>query len=143
MDADTPRIMAVRAANARRLTVTWKGDGESTIDVADFLAKFEMFHPLDTDDALFGKVEVGEWGWCVHWTNEMEISADTLRRLALEQGSAWLRDWRAKHRMTEAEAADALGIGIRMWRRYEAGLELLPKTVRLASIGLDAQAEAA
>jgi hypothetical protein len=30
-----------------------------------------------------------------------------------------------------------------MWRYYEAGSHLLPKTVRLACIGLDAQAKAA
>jgi DNA-binding transcriptional MerR regulator len=45
--------------------------------------------------------------------------------------------------MTQAEAAQALGVSPRMWRYYEAGSHLLPKTVRLAGIGLDAQAEAA
>jgi hypothetical protein len=30
-----------------------------------------------------------------------------------------------------------------MWRHYEAGTHLLPKTVRLAAIGLDAQARVA
>jgi len=45
--------------------------------------------------------------------------------------------------MTQAEAAKALGVSPRMWRYYEAGSHLLPKTVRLASIGLDALARAA
>jgi hypothetical protein len=31
----------------------------------------------------------------------------------------------------------------RMWRYYEAGSHLLPKTVKLAGIGLDTQAQAA
>jgi hypothetical protein len=73
----------------------------------------------------------------------MEISSDTLYRLALEQGGAWLRAWRGAHRMTEVEAARALGVSARMWRRCESGSQLLPKTLRLAGIGLDAQAEAA
>jgi Domain of unknown function (DUF4160)/Helix-turn-helix domain len=87
--------------------------------------------------------EVGEWGWCCRWSDDLEISSDTLWRLALEQGSAWLRAWRTAHNMTQAKAASALGVSPRMWRYYEAGSHLLPKTVRLAGIGLDAQANAA
>ena len=45
--------------------------------------------------------------------------------------------------MTQADAAKALGVSPRMWRYYEAGSHLLPKTVRLAAFGLDAQARAA
>jgi transcriptional regulator with XRE-family HTH domain len=73
----------------------------------------------------------------------MEISSDTLWRLALEQGAEWLRGWRTAKRMTQAEAARALGVSPRMWRYYEAGSHLLPKTVRLAAIGLDALTQAA
>jgi transcriptional regulator with XRE-family HTH domain len=72
----------------------------------------------------------------------MEISSDTLWRLAVEQGAAWLRGWRTAHQMTQTEAAKALGVSPRMWRYYESGTHLLPKTVRLAAIGLDAQARA-
>ncbi|MGH7060275.1 MAG: DUF2442 domain-containing protein [Stellaceae bacterium] len=143
MNADTPSITAIRSGKGRDLIVTWKGGAESAVDVAQFVSKHVIFAPLCADDDLFHEVEVGEWGWCVHWSDEMEISADTLRRLALEQGSAWLRDWRMAHRMSQAEAASALGVSARMWRQYEAGSQLLPKTVRLAGIGLDAQAEAA
>jgi Protein of unknown function (DUF2442)/Helix-turn-helix domain len=143
VDADTPNIRAVRPDNDRRLVITWKGGAESVVDVSRHLADYVVFAPLRPDDDLFRKVAVGEWGWCVRWSDDMEISSDTLWRLALEQGSAWLRAWRAAHRMTQAEAAKALGVSPRMWRYYEAGSHLLPKTVRLAGIGLDAQARAA
>jgi transcriptional regulator with XRE-family HTH domain len=73
----------------------------------------------------------------------MQISSDTLWRLALEQGAAWLREWRGDHGMSQTEAAKALGVSPRMWRYYEAGTHLLPKTVRLAALGLDAAARAA
>ena len=143
MDAGAPNLRAVEAAEDRRLLVTWKGGAESVVDVARHLAEYAIFAPLRSDDGAFRKVQVGEWGWCVHWSDDMEISSDTLRRLALEQGAAWLRAWRMAHRMTQAKAAKALGVNARMWRRYEAGSLLLPKTVRLAGIGLDAQARAA
>jgi DNA-binding transcriptional MerR regulator len=45
--------------------------------------------------------------------------------------------------MTQSEAARALGVSPRMWRYYEAEEHLLPKTVRLAGVGLDALAKAA
>jgi DNA-binding transcriptional MerR regulator len=45
--------------------------------------------------------------------------------------------------MSQSEAAEALGVSPRMWRYYEAGSHLLPKTVRLAGIGLDALEHAA
>jgi Protein of unknown function (DUF2442)/Helix-turn-helix domain len=137
------RIAAARAGPGRRLVVTWRGGGESVIDLAQYLSEYVIFAPLRSDDELFGRVAVGEWGWCAHWSDDMEISSDTLHRLALEQGGAWLRAWRAAHRMTEAEAARALGVSARLWRSYESGSQLLPKTLRLAGIGLDAEAEAA
>jgi len=125
------------------LGITWKGGAESVVDVSGHLAEYAVFAPLRQDDELFRAVDVGEWGWCVHWSDDMEISADTLWRLTLEQGAEWLRAWRTAHRMTQAEAAQALGVSQRMWRYYEAGSHLLPKTVRLAGIGLDALTKAA
>jgi hypothetical protein len=143
INTDTPNIRAVRAGRDRRLVIIWKGGAESVVDVAPHLADYAIFAPLREDEDLFRRVMVGEWGWCVHWSDDMEISSDTVRRMALEQGGAWLRAWRTAHGMTEAEAARALGISPRIWRDYEAGSRLLPKTVRLAGVGLDAQAESA
>jgi DNA-binding XRE family transcriptional regulator len=139
----SPNIRSIRAGDGRTLLVTWKGGAESPVDVLEHLARFALFAPLRLDDAAFRCVSVGEWGWSAHWTDEMEISSDTLWRLALEQGGAWLRAWREAHRMTQAEAAFALGVSPRMWRYYEAGEHLLPKTVRLACAGFDAQVAAA
>lgn len=143
MHGDTPNVRAVRAGKGRSLAIAWKGGAESIVDVSRHIADYAVFAPLRADDDLFRSAEVGEWGWCVRWSDEMEISADTLWRLALEQGAEWLRAWRQTHHMTQAEAAKALGVSPRMWRYYEAGSHLLPKTVRLAAIGLDAQAHAA
>jgi Protein of unknown function (DUF2442)/Helix-turn-helix domain len=143
MAGDTPSISAVRADDNRSLVIAWRGGAESVVDIAEHLDKFAIFAPLRDDDGLFHAASVGEWGWCVHWSDELEISADTLWRLALEQGSAWLRAWRKAHGTTQSEAAKALGVSPRMWRYYEAGTHLLPKTVRLAAIGFDARSQAA
>ena len=150
MQTAPPKIRTVHADTGRRLVVTWKGGAESIVDVAPHLARYAIFAPLRPEArgkarglVPFRAVTVGDWGWCVHWTDEMEIAADTLWRLALDQGADRLRTWRAGHGMTQQEAARALGVSPRMWRYYEAGTHLLPKTVRLAAIGLAAQARAA
>lgn len=143
MPGDAPNVREVRSAGKRRVSVTWRGGGESVIDLAEHVGRFAVFMPRRGDDDLFAKVAVGEWGWSIGWSDEMEISSDTLRRLALEQGSHWLCSWRQAHRLTQAEAAKALGVSARMWRYYEAGEHLLPKMVRLAAIGLDASSRAA
>ena len=149
MQADEPKIRAVRTEPDRRLVITWRGGAESVVDVAQHLAGYAVFARLrsrpraKSADALFGTATVGDWGWCVHWTGDMEIAADTLWRLALAQGAAWLREWRTARGMTQQEAARALGVSPRMWRYYESGTHLLPKTVRLAAIGHDAEARAA
>ncbi len=143
MKTDMPNIRAVRPGAARSLLITWKAGGESLVDLTDHLAAYAVFAPLRKDDAAFRGVTVGDWGWSIHWSDDMEVSSDTLWRLALEQGSGWLRAWRLEHGMTLAAAAFAVGVSPRMWRYYEAGEHPLPKTVRLACAGHDAEARAA
>jgi DNA-binding XRE family transcriptional regulator len=143
MRTDLPNIRAVSPGRARELTITWKGGVESDVDLTDHLSAYVVFASLREDAAAFRAASVGDWGWSIHWSDDMEISSDTLWRLTLEQGAAWLRRWRLDHDMTQAEAASAVGVSSRMWRYYEAGEHPLPKTVRLACAGLDAEARAA
>jgi hypothetical protein len=82
-----PNLKSVRAGKGRQLVITWKGGAESIVDVSKHLADYVVFAPLRRDDELFRKVTVGEWGWCCHWSDDLEISSDTLWQLAREQGS--------------------------------------------------------
>ncbi|MDR1990776.1 MAG: helix-turn-helix domain-containing protein [Acidobacteriaceae bacterium] len=143
MATDTPNMRTVQASEGCVLIVTWRGGAESPVDLREHLARYAIFASLRNDTGAFRNVSLGEGGWNAHWTDDMEVSSDTLWRLALEQGSAWLRRWRDTHQMTQAEAASALGVSPRMWRYYEAGQHLLPKTVRLACAGFDGQTQAA
>lgn len=76
---------AVRAGRGRTLVVTWKNGAESPVDVSEHLGRFEVFRPLRDDTDAFRAATVGEWGWNAHWSDDMEISADTLWRLALDR----------------------------------------------------------
>jgi len=88
MTIDTPNIRSIQADKKRLLIVTWKDGAESVVDVPKHVTDFTALAPLRTNDELFRSVTVGEWGWCAHWSDEIEISADTLWRLALEQARA-------------------------------------------------------
>ncbi len=140
---EAPNIKRLRPEAGNVLVVTWKGGAESVVDLTAFLGAYVVFSSLRGDEQAFKAVSIGEWGWCAHWNADMEIAADTMWRLSLEQGADWLREWRKERGMTQAEAAAALGVSPRMWRHYEAGVHLLPKTVRLACLGYDSQLRAA
>jgi Protein of unknown function (DUF2442) len=95
MQPEQPKIRAVRTDAGRHLIVTWNSGAESVVDVAPHLARYAIFAPLRLGaggkargQALFRTATISEWGWCVRWTDEMEIAADTLWQLALEQGAA-------------------------------------------------------
>jgi hypothetical protein len=88
MAGDAPNIEAVQAEKGRAVAITWKGGADSLVDLAEHLAKYRTLAPLRADLALFRRVAVGDWGWSLHWSDDLEISADTLWRLALEQGNA-------------------------------------------------------
>ncbi|HZK99063.1 MAG TPA: DUF2442 domain-containing protein [Caulobacteraceae bacterium] len=88
MNTETPNIRAVRAVRpgqGRELMIVWMGGVESVVDVTGHLAAWAVYAPL-RDDEAFAAVSVGEGGWSVHWSDDMEISSDTLWRLGLEQG---------------------------------------------------------
>jgi len=106
---DAQSIKAIRPASGRTLIVTWKNGTETPVDVGAHLDAYAVFAPLRDDPAAFSQVRVGEWGWNAHWTDDMEIATDTLWRLALEQGAAWLKAWRLGRspKLSQAEAAAA------------------------------------
>lgn len=143
MTVDAPNIKQIRPEAGKVVVVSWKGGAESIVDLTDYIEDYVIFTPLRRDQEAFETVSVGEWGWCASWTPDMEIAADTLWRLSLQQGAEWLQQWRTKRNMTQAEAARALGLSLRSWRSYESGMHLLPKTIRLACIGFDTQSRAA
>ena len=81
-----PRIIAVKAdAAPLTLHVHWEHGGESWVDVSGLVQTFRTFEPLRQSPELFGSVQPGECGVDVVWSDGIDMSADTLWRLAQEQ----------------------------------------------------------
>jgi len=138
-----PRIAAVKAGPSPfTLRITWEKGGESGVDVSGMIGSFRLYAPLRRAPALFRKVRVGEHGTDVVWTDSIDMSADTLWRLAQEQTGATMsadafRHWRERKAYTLQEAASALGISRRMIAYYEEGNRPIPRVVALAARALE------
>jgi DNA-binding transcriptional regulator YiaG len=138
-----PRITAVTPdAAPMTLRVRWDRGDESLIDVSAMIESFRRYAWLRQSPELFRQVRVGEHGTDVVWTDEIDMSADTLWRLAQEQAGetmtpAEFRHWRERKAYTLDAAAKALGISRRMVAYYEQGDRPIPRVVALATRGLE------
>jgi DNA-binding XRE family transcriptional regulator len=138
-----PRIVVVTPGEGpMTLSVRWDNDKESLIDVSGMIQSFRLYVPLRQSPDLFRQVRVGEHGTDVAWTDEIDMAADTLWRLAQEQAGETMtsdafRHWRERKAYTLDEAARALGLSRRMIAYYERGDRPIPRVVALATRALD------
>ncbi len=139
-----PRILSVKAGEKpQTLSIQWDlKDAETLVDVSDFLKTFKIFAPLRESQSLFQSVRTGELGTDVAWSDELDISAETLWRLAQEQNGFTMtaeafKKWRTKHAYTLDDAALALGISRRMVAYYDHGDRPIPRVVALATLAFD------
>jgi DNA-binding transcriptional regulator YiaG len=138
-----PRVVAVAPGeHPATLHVRWNNGEDSLIDVSGMVQSFRVYAPLRESPELFRQVRVGEHGTDVVWTDEINMAADTLWRLAQEQSGETMtpdafRNWRERKAYTLDEAARALGLSRRMVAYYEKGDRPIPRVVALATRGLD------
>jgi DNA-binding XRE family transcriptional regulator len=110
------------------LRLRWDEGDESLVDLSGVIGTFRIYEPLRRAPESFRNARVGDHGTDIVWTEEIDMSADTLWRLAQEQAGLTLsaadfRQWRERHAYTLDTAAAALGISRRMVAYYEARQE--------------------
>ena len=138
-----PRILSLTVSpQSYSLIVTWTTGERSTIDLSGPILTFKLYEPLRHSAELFASAKVGEHGTDIVWTDEIDMSADTLRRLADEQTGITMapeafRQWREKKAYTLDGAARALGLSRRMVAYYEQGDKPIPRVVALATKALE------
>jgi DNA-binding XRE family transcriptional regulator len=138
-----PRVVAVAAGNKpMTLRVRWDKGDESLVDVSGLIETFRVYEPLRHSPKLFRQARVGEHGTDIVWSDDIDMAADTLWRLAQEQAGITLssdafKHWRERHAYTLDTAAAALGISRRMVAYYEQGKKPIPRVVALATRGLE------
>lgn len=138
-----PRIVAVTAGEKPlTLRIRWDKGEESHVDVSGLITTFRIYEPLRNSPALFAAVRLGEHGTDIMWNDELDMSADTLWRLAQEQAGLTMspdsfKHWRVRKAYTLDSAAKALGLSRRMVAYYEQGAKPIPRVVALAAKALE------
>ena len=137
----TLTALSITAPQHLRLTF---GDGATlALNLAPVIAAHPALQPL-ADPTLFAQARLDTRGGYVIWIDdELELAADNLRHLATEQaggiGHERLWQWLHTTGLTQAAAADAIGLSRRMLGYYLSGARPIPKTVWLACVGWQAQ----
>lgn len=140
------RIAAVQVTGGHRLTLHWVGGTRSEVDLTEFVSRYKGLGPLRSAER-FAAVSVGEGGHSLTWPNDLDIGADRLWEISLEQNgrqdAAEFLRWRWRHGLSLAGAADALGVSRRTVAYYASGEREVPRTVLLACKGWEREKEEA
>lgn len=144
-------------------------DPQHTITAAKPLANLQL--ALRFADGFEGTVSLKEWsrrkplralatpavfrrakpdargGYVTFVPDELELAADNLRNLAVEQsggiGFERLWNWMVRNQLNQEHAAASIGISRRMLNYYLSGAKPIPLTVWLACVGWEAQRQQA
>lgn len=80
------RLLAVRTAGGRSVTLTWEDQSVTAVDLSAHLSRFRVFAPL-ADDATFETVALDEWGWAICWPPApmAAVPSDLLDEMSTQQ----------------------------------------------------------
>lgn len=135
-------LTAVQALPETRLALTFADGYGATVDLKDWSRRKALAALADA--AVFRRARVdARGGYVVFIADEVELAADNLRNLAVEQsggiGHERLWNWMARNGLTQTRAAAAIGISRRMLNYYLSGAKPIPLTVWLACVGWESQ----
>jgi hypothetical protein len=133
----TITALAVRPPSG--LSLTFADGATFDVDLASTIKTHPAMGQLG-DTSMFNRARIDTRGGYVVWIDDdLELAADNLRNLAVEQsggiGHERLWVWMDKHSLTQERAAVALGVSRRMLNYYLSGAKPIPKTVWLACLG--------
>jgi len=142
-----PRLAAVKALSGHRLRLTFIDGSIYTVSLADEFDKFPGLAPLRNSKAFSGAVVIAGEGWTVEWPAlDIQIGADTLwldaqAQNAPDKNTRLFAQWRARHGLSLADAAKALGMTSRTMSSYGSGSRPVPRYIALACKGWEAERE--
>ncbi len=115
------------------------------MSIAEDFDHYPGLQPLK-DPAAFAKAMViTDEGWTVEWPElDIQIGADTLWLDAQAQNAAdenyrGFAQWRVRHRLSLADAANALGMTTRTMSAYGSGKRPVPRYIALACKGWETE----
>ena len=130
-----PRIESAKVDGPSSLRIRWKGQRTtSVVDLAGWIATGGELLASLKEPGVFARAEVGGYGSAVEWDEgDLAIDAVHLKLLADAQrpfDNSQLREWQLLARISNAEAADLVGVSLSTWASYRVDATI-PKSVAI------------
>jgi len=139
-----PRLKSAEPLPDYRMKLTFANGCIYVVNFEPFFDESPGLAPL-RDPNAFAQAVVDEWGWVVEWPElDFQIGADTLwldaqAQNAPDENTRIFAQWRARHGLSLAEAAKALGMTVRTMSAYGTGARPVPRYIALACKGWEAE----
>lgn len=133
-------LKAARIVGPLTLDIDWSTGETLRAELAGWLRPpFDALH----DPALFGQIQVDDWGGGLNWPDGLDLGADTLYELCRQQAGLPTANefdaWMKRNGLSLQTAADSLGMTRRMIAHYRTGSRAIPRVVGLACKGWEAE----
>ncbi len=134
-------ITSAEAVGPASLRIGWSNGVRASLDLGAVVAD-RAFAAL-REPKEFAAVQIGDWGHSLIWPSSAELGAhmlwlETLSATGHGDARAFL-EWRLRHGLSLAKAAEAIGISRRMVAYYSNGERPVPKPILLACRGWEAE----
>jgi len=135
------KLASLAVSGELALDLSWDDGHAARVDLASVIAGRKVLAAI-ADPAVFADVRLSDDGWSIEWPCGIDFGAQQLRRWADQQAGDSMspvafRAWMDSHAFTLDKAADALGLSRRTIAYYLSGEQPVPKTVTLATEGVD------
>lgn len=139
-----PRLKAVKALADFKLRLRFVDDRLFTLDFRPLMAESKGLQPLSKTSVFATAQLIPDEGWAVVWPSvDIQIGADTLwldaqAQCTPDENTRIFVQWRARHGLSLADAAKALGVTPRTISAYGTGNRPVPRYMALACKGWEA-----
>jgi len=135
------KLTSLAISGELALDLDWDDGHTAHVDLASVIARHKVLTAI-ADPAVFADVRLSDDGWSIEWPCGIDFGAQQLRRWADQQeGNSMspeaFRAWMDSHGFTLDKAAEALGLSRRTIAYYLSGEQAVPKTVTLATEGVN------
>ena len=148
LEMKRPRFKSVKPLDDFKIQATFINDSIFIIDFKPFFKESARLRSLLGNQEAFNKATTVESeGWTVEWPEQdIQIGADTLwldaqAQNAPDENTRIFAQWRARHGLSLADAARALGMTTRTMSAYGSGRRPVPRYIALACKGWETEQE--
>lgn len=142
-----PRLYCVEALPGYRLRLLFIDGSIYTVSLVDDFERFPGLKPLQAPGEFAKATIIEGEGWTVEWPDlDIQIGADTLwldaqAQNAPDENTRIFAQWRARHGLSLAAAARALGMTARTMSAYGSGKRPVPRYIALACKGWEVEGQ--